>query len=368
MPTRRRRRRADVADDDVGPERNRARAGTGVPAPAARGPGPWQDAVAHRVTWMVEQQVSRAELRLHPAHLGPIEVSVSVRQRRGERHLPRVAPRDPRRARELAAAAARAARRFGIESRERERVAAVRRRPARRGGRADRTRHRESGQRAMRPHRASRCWRRACGWGSWIPTRDVTRVGRAALTAPGSPDTRRERQIVSVRSRRRDSIRAIRRDALDFQRMSRQAVAFVLGRRAMVVARALVGLLLAAGAAAPAENPVRAWRVGHERELVQEFTALLSIPNLAHDRENIRRNAELIVSMMQRRGLSPQAAGTRRPGRAADRVRGMASAWGERDAGVLRALRRAAGESGRMGVVALDADVAGRVARDRAGR
>jgi acetylornithine deacetylase/succinyl-diaminopimelate desuccinylase-like protein len=68
----------------------------------------------------------------------------------------------------------------------------------------------------------------------------------------------------------------------------------------------LVGLLLAAGGAAAAENPVRAWRVGHERELVQEFTGLLSIPNLAHDRENIRRNAELIVSMMQRRGLSPR--------------------------------------------------------------
>jgi flagellar hook-length control protein FliK len=38
----------------------------------------WQDAVGQHVTWMVEQQVGRAELRLHPAHLGPIEVSVSV--------------------------------------------------------------------------------------------------------------------------------------------------------------------------------------------------------------------------------------------------------------------------------------------------
>jgi flagellar hook-length control protein FliK len=38
----------------------------------------WHDAVGHQVTWMVEQQVGRAELRLHPAHLGPIEVSVTV--------------------------------------------------------------------------------------------------------------------------------------------------------------------------------------------------------------------------------------------------------------------------------------------------
>jgi flagellar hook-length control protein FliK len=42
------------------------------------GTSAWRDAVGHQVTWMVEQQVSRAELRLHPAHLGPIEVSISV--------------------------------------------------------------------------------------------------------------------------------------------------------------------------------------------------------------------------------------------------------------------------------------------------
>jgi flagellar hook-length control protein FliK len=38
----------------------------------------WKEAVGQRVTWMVEQQVSRAELRLHPAHLGPVDVSVRV--------------------------------------------------------------------------------------------------------------------------------------------------------------------------------------------------------------------------------------------------------------------------------------------------
>ncbi len=42
------------------------------------GTSAWRDAVGHQVTWMVEHQVSRAELRLHPAHLGPIEVSVTV--------------------------------------------------------------------------------------------------------------------------------------------------------------------------------------------------------------------------------------------------------------------------------------------------
>jgi flagellar hook-length control protein FliK len=38
----------------------------------------WRDAVGHHVTWMADQGISRAELRLNPAHLGPIEVRVSV--------------------------------------------------------------------------------------------------------------------------------------------------------------------------------------------------------------------------------------------------------------------------------------------------
>jgi flagellar hook-length control protein FliK len=38
----------------------------------------WRDAIGHHVTWMAEQGIGRAELRLHPAHLGPIEVKVSV--------------------------------------------------------------------------------------------------------------------------------------------------------------------------------------------------------------------------------------------------------------------------------------------------
>jgi flagellar hook-length control protein FliK len=38
----------------------------------------WRESVGHHVTWMVDQGIGRAELRLHPAHLGPIEVKVSV--------------------------------------------------------------------------------------------------------------------------------------------------------------------------------------------------------------------------------------------------------------------------------------------------
>jgi acetylornithine deacetylase/succinyl-diaminopimelate desuccinylase-like protein len=48
------------------------------------------------------------------------------------------------------------------------------------------------------------------------------------------------------------------------------------------------------------------YRRAHERQILAEFTQLLSLPNIASDRENIRSNAEFIREMMQRRGLNPQ--------------------------------------------------------------
>ena len=54
------------------------------------------------------------------------------------------------------------------------------------------------------------------------------------------------------------------------------------------------------------QTPIREYRRAHEREILTQFTQLLSIPNIASDRENIRRNADFIREMMQRRGLNPQ--------------------------------------------------------------
>ena len=71
--------------------------------------------------------------------------------------------------------------------------------------------------------------------------------------------------------------------------------------------RAAVGwALVVAGAArevAPLPDQVRAWRVAHEREVIDEYRELLAIPNMTVDRANIRRNADFIVGMMQRRGI-----------------------------------------------------------------
>src|SRR5579872_6791833 len=56
----------------------------------------------------------------------------------------------------------------------------------------------------------------------------------------------------------------------------------------------------------PAATAARKWREQHERAIVDEFIALLSIPNIARDRENIQRNAELISKMLEARGITPR--------------------------------------------------------------
>ncbi|MEO6779015.1 MAG: peptidase M20, partial [Gemmatimonadaceae bacterium] len=56
----------------------------------------------------------------------------------------------------------------------------------------------------------------------------------------------------------------------------------------------------------PAAQAARAWRQHHERAIVDEFAALLSIPDVARDHANIQRNAEAIAAMMQKRGITPK--------------------------------------------------------------
>ena len=60
------------------------------------------------------------------------------------------------------------------------------------------------------------------------------------------------------------------------------------------------------GAGSDDARKAREFRAAHERAILDEFTQLLQIPNVASDRANIRRNAEAIVAMMQRRNLAPQ--------------------------------------------------------------
>jgi acetylornithine deacetylase/succinyl-diaminopimelate desuccinylase-like protein len=51
---------------------------------------------------------------------------------------------------------------------------------------------------------------------------------------------------------------------------------------------------------------VREYRRANERQMLEDFIKLLSLPNVASDRENIRRNADHLVGLMTQRGLKPQ--------------------------------------------------------------
>src|SRR3712207_378285 len=69
---------------------------------------------------------------------------------------------------------------------------------------------------------------------------------------------------------------------------------------------ALVAQTTLGQAVNPHLDAVREYRRANEHRLLREYVELLSIPNVAADRENIRRNAAHLVKMMRRRGLEPR--------------------------------------------------------------
>ena len=71
----------------------------------------------------------------------------------------------------------------------------------------------------------------------------------------------------------------------------------------LIAAVLLIHVSALAGPATVAKE-ARAWRAAHEREILAEFVDLLSIPNLATDGPNINRNAEAILVLCEKRGLS----------------------------------------------------------------
>jgi len=65
---------------------------------------------------------------------------------------------------------------------------------------------------------------------------------------------------------------------------------------------ALLALLLAAGERPPAAEAARRYREANEARLIRAYAELLSIPNVASDKPNIRRNAEHIARMFAEAG------------------------------------------------------------------
>ncbi|MBI3790522.1 MAG: M20/M25/M40 family metallo-hydrolase [Gemmatimonadetes bacterium] len=60
--------------------------------------------------------------------------------------------------------------------------------------------------------------------------------------------------------------------------------------------------LPAQGTPDPLAQKVRAWRIAHAQPILEEFAALLALPNQASDSLNIRRNAQAIRALYEKRG------------------------------------------------------------------
>jgi len=66
------------------------------------------------------------------------------------------------------------------------------------------------------------------------------------------------------------------------------------------------GLLAASTFAATPESDIRAFTTAHQQQILDQFVELLKIPNIASDRDGIRRNADAITTRMRRLDLSPR--------------------------------------------------------------
>lgn len=71
----------------------------------------------------------------------------------------------------------------------------------------------------------------------------------------------------------------------------------------MVRLLVLIAVLTAFCLSAFAETSVRAYVETHQPEILREFADLVAVPNVASDRANIRRNADLIQKIMGLRGI-----------------------------------------------------------------
>ena len=70
---------------------------------------------------------------------------------------------------------------------------------------------------------------------------------------------------------------------------------------------ALFLTLILATAAGAQERAVGEWRAQHERQIVDEFLQLLSIPNVARNDADMHRNAALLTEMFRKRGFQVEA-------------------------------------------------------------
>jgi acetylornithine deacetylase/succinyl-diaminopimelate desuccinylase-like protein len=83
------------------------------------------------------------------------------------------------------------------------------------------------------------------------------------------------------------------------------APTFIEMKRLLTAAFA-VALTVSGPARAQTVSQVREYRRANEHRILREFAGLLSLPNVASNREDIRKNAAHLVALMSARGLSPR--------------------------------------------------------------
>ena len=88
--------------------------------------------------------------------------------------------------------------------------------------------------------------------------------------------------------------------------MTRRRLLPALHSLAILYAVAHPGDPLAAQDGARVRAAVSAYRQAHDVQIVRELADLLAVPNLATDSVNIRRNARLLIQMLERRGVRAQ--------------------------------------------------------------
>lgn len=80
-----------------------------------------------------------------------------------------------------------------------------------------------------------------------------------------------------------------------------------MGIRTKVFAAAALAALMVSGAqAGTPREAVRDWRKAHEKEIVADFAALLSLPNVATNLSDVEKNADYISGLLQKRGFKTQ--------------------------------------------------------------
>jgi acetylornithine deacetylase/succinyl-diaminopimelate desuccinylase-like protein len=76
------------------------------------------------------------------------------------------------------------------------------------------------------------------------------------------------------------------------------------GAGAWVIVALTLTLAASPAAAQGLREQVERYVASHQQQIVGELADLLSIPNVAADKENIRKNAEFLKAMLERRGLT----------------------------------------------------------------